>query len=105
MRQDEFVEIHGMTAWNKLVKPRNRPGSYWPFHVQCNANVLVSVEIYEFLESLGLPSVGLLEAQPLWEAEHPNEGWEEMLERTIFSKDYYRTRFNESWKLARQHET
>jgi hypothetical protein len=87
--RDEFIEIHGEQAWDTMVRPRNRPGSEWPFAERCNANVI----------DLGLPRIGLILAKEVWETLHPGESWDKLLSNTIFSSEYYNRRLLESRRV------
>jgi hypothetical protein len=97
--RDEFIEIHGEQAWDTMVRPRNRPGSEWPFAERCNANVLVCAEINKFVIDLGLPRIGLILAKEVWETLHPGESWDKLLSNTIFSSEYYNRRLIESRRV------
>ncbi len=63
MRQDEFIELHGEEAWEKLVKPVQDSALSTPDQSR-NANILGHAEIMGVLRLLGLNAVsGLKEAR------------------------------------------
>lgn len=64
MTRDEFVELHGEEAWEKLVKPvQDNPRS--GVEQRQNANVLGHAEVMGVLKLLGLRVSGLKEARRL----------------------------------------
>ncbi|OGM75782.1 hypothetical protein A2382_00155 [Candidatus Woesebacteria bacterium RIFOXYB1_FULL_38_16] len=98
MRQDEFVELHGEKAWEKMVSPRQRD-LRWPRLEAANANALVSAEIRQFLDKQGLPTDGLIAAQTKYEENHPDQSWDEFLKATLFSREYYEHMLEHSQKV------
>jgi hypothetical protein len=64
MRQDEFVELHGQGAWDRLVKPMQERGRAERDHVDGDhANIIVHAEIMKTLHLHGITNAsGLLQA-------------------------------------------
>lgn len=71
MTQDEFVELHGTEAWERLVKPaqdaartsaRETKCDRCTVHA-CHANTLADCDVRMVLKLLGLKSGGILEAK------------------------------------------
>jgi hypothetical protein len=70
MTRDEFVELHGEEAWEKLVKPvQDNPRA--SHEQRQNANVLGHAEVMGVLKLLGLKVSGLKEARRLIGTEQP----------------------------------
>lgn len=63
MRQDEFVELHGQGAWDRLVKPMQERGRAERDHVNGDhANIIVHETVMKAIRSHGIVNVsGLLQ--------------------------------------------